>query len=447
MITRRQALATVAAPLWAQPAARPNFVFILVDDLRWDALGSTGLSWMKTPHVDRIAREGMTFQNAFVTTPLCSPARASFLTGHYVHHHGVKGNGNNNELSHKLTTFPALLEKAGYDTAFIGKWHMGNDATPRPGMRRWVSFKGQGQYVDPPLNIDGKEVEAKGYVTDILSGHAASFVREKRAKPFCLFLAHKAVHGPFQPAERHKDLFKTEPLPSRPNMSYDRAGKAALLRPVVDNRKAGSPASRRSEDIARDQLRCMASIDDGVGEILRALEETHQLDNTVVIFTSDNGYFWGEHGLGDKRWAYEESIRIPLLVRYPKLVGKGVRSNALALNVDIAPTCLHLAGVEVPKGLHGRSLKEPLRGNRRTWRSSFVIEYFAEPNFPRTPTWNGIRTARYKYVRYAELPDADEMYDLTKDPYEMKNIAASAAAKPMRDRLKKELDLALARTA
>jgi len=447
MITRRNALATLAAPLLAQPAARPNFVFVLVDDLRWDALGSTGLSWMKTPNIDRIAREGMTFRNAFVTTPLCSPSRGSYLTGQYVHQHGVKGNGDNAALSHQLVTFPALLEKAGYDTAYIGKWHMGTDDSPRPGMRRWVSFKGQGQYVDPPMNIDGKQVETKGYITDLLSGHAADFIREKRTKPFCLYLAHKAVHGPFQPAERHKDLYKTEPLPSRPNMSGDRTGKAALLRPVQENRKAGAPAARRHEEIARDQLRCLASIDDGVGEILKALEETKQLDNTVFIFTSDNGYFWGEHGLGDKRWAYEESIRIPLLVRYPPLVGKGVKSDAFALNIDIAPTCLHLAGVEVPKGMHGRSLKEPLRGNRRTWRTSFAIEYFMEPNFPRTPTWNGIRTARYKYIRYPELPDADEMYDLTKDPYEMKNIAGESAVKAMRDRLRKELDAALAGTA
>ena len=446
MITRRSALAAFSSPLLAQPASRPNFVFILVDDLRWDSLGSTGLSWMKTPNIDRIAREGMTFRNAFVTTPLCSPARGSFLTGQYVHHHGVKGNGDSAALSHQLTTFPALLQNAGYDTGYIGKWHMGTDDSPRPGMRRWVSFKGQGQYVDPPLNIDGKQIEAKGYITDILSSHAADFVREKRSKPFCLYVAHKAIHGPFQPAERHKDLYKTEPLPTRPNMSDDLAGKTALLRPVEDNRKTAA-SQRRHDEIARDQLRCLASIDDGVGEILKALEETNQLDNTVVIFTSDNGYFWGEHRLGDKRWAYEESIRIPLLVRYPKLVGKGVKSEALALNIDIAPTCLHLAGVEVPKGMHGRSLKEPLRGNRRTWRTSFVIEYFAEPNFPRAPTWNGIRTARYKYIRYPELPGADEMYDLTKDPYEMKNIAADASAKLTRDRLKKELDLALARTA
>ncbi|MEP7365937.1 MAG: sulfatase [Acidobacteriota bacterium] len=455
MITRRNALATIAAPLIAgktaaQTSARPNFVFILVDDLRWDSLGCTGLSWMKTPHIDRIAHEGITFRNAFVTTPLCSPARGSFLTGHYVHHHGVKGNGDSNALSHQLITFPALLQKAGYDTGFIGKWHMGNDATPRPGMRRWVSFKGQGQYNDPPLNIDGKEVVAKGYVTDILSSHGADFVREKRDKPFCLYLAHKAIHGPFQPAERHKDLFKTEPLPARPNMSYDRAGKTALLRPVEDNRKAGAPAppsSRPHEEIARDQLRCMASVDDGVGEIIKALEETKQLDNTVFVFTSDNGYFWGEHGLGDKRWAYEESIRIPLLVRYPPLVGKGVKSDAMVLNIDIAPTFLHLARVEVPHGMHGRSFKEPMRGNRRTWRTSFVIEYFAEPNYPRTPTWNGLRTTRYKYIRYPELPGADEMYDLVKDPYEKKNIAADTAAKPTRDRLKKELDQALVRTA
>jgi len=447
MLNRRQALASLTAPLLAQSSARPNFVFVLVDDLRWDALGCTGLSWMKSPHIDRIAREGITFRNAFVTTPLCSPARASFLTGHYVHHHGVRGNSDNNALSHKLVTFPALLAKAGYDTAYVGKWHMGNDDSPRPGFRRWVSFKGQGVYNNPPLNIDGKQVAAQGYMSDLLSDHAAAFLREKRSAPFCLYLAHKAIHGPFEPAERHKDLYKTEPLPERPNRDYDRAGKTALTRPVQDIPKKASPANRRHEDIARDQLRCMASVDDGVGKLFQALEETGQLDNTVFIFTSDNGYFWGEHGLGDKRWAYEESIRIPLLVRYPKLVRPGAKSDALALNIDIAPTCLHLAGVEVPKGMHGRSLKEPLRGNRRTWRTSFATEYLAERNYPRTPTWNAIRTARYKYIRYPELPDAAEMYDLQTDPYEKKNIAASPAVKATRDRLARELDRILTATA
>lgn len=446
-LSRRAALGALASPLMGQGVARPNIVVVLVDDLRWDALGCTGLPWVKTPHIDRIAREGMAFRNAFVTTPLCSPSRASFLTGHYVHRHGVRGNRDNSALSHQLKTFPALLQKAGYDTAYVGKWHMGTDDSPRPGFRRWVSFQGQGQYNGPTLNIDGKRVETEGYITDVLSDHAAAFVRESRNKPFCLYVAHKAVHGPFEPAARHKDLYPSEPLPERPNMSYGRAGKQALLRPVEDRRKAGSPAARPRDTIARDQLRCLAAVDDGVGKLFEALEETKQLDNTVIVFASDNGYFWGEHGLGDKRWAYEESIRIPLLVRYPKLAGRGAKSDALVTNLDLAPTCLHLAGVEVPKGLHGRSLKEPLRGNRRTWRTSFVIEYFAEPNYPRTPTWQGIRNARHKFVRYPDLPGADELYDLRTDPYEMKNLAGEAAGKAVAARLRKELALQLARTA
>lgn len=419
MTTRRQALGTLAAPLFAQAAKPPNFVFILVDDLRWDALGSTGLAWSKTPNIDRIGREGMTFRNAFVTTPLCSPSRASYMTGQYAHKHGVVGNTPAGEpLSHKLTTFPKLLQNAGHETAYVGKWHMGMDDSPRPGFNRWVSFKGQGRYENPPMNIDGKQVEDTGYMTDLLSKHAAEFIEAKRSKPFCLCVAHKAVHGPFTPAERHKDWFANDTPPPRAN----REGP-----------------QERHQEIARNQMRCLAAIDDGVGRIREALEKSGELDNTVFVFTSDNGYFWGEHGFGDKRWAYDESLRIPLLVRYPALVRAGSKSDSLVLNIDIAPTFLHLAGVEVPKSMDGRSLKEPLRGNRRTWRTSFLAEYFKETNFPRVPTWRAMREARHKYVHYPEGERPDELFDLTKDPLEMTNLAGNAAAKPVLDRLKKAL--------
>ena len=419
MTTRRQALAALAAPVFAQAPKRPNFVFVLVDDLRWDALNSTGLAWSKTPNIDRLAREGMTFRNAFVTTPLCSPARASYMTGQYVHKHGVVGNTPAGEpISHQLTTFPKLLHDAGYETAYVGKWHMGMDDSPRPGFDRWVSFKGQGRYENPPMNIDGKQVEQTGYITDLLSKYAAEFAGAARSKPFCLCVAHKAVHGPFTPAERHKDLFASDTLPPRANRSG---------------------AQERHLEIARNQMRCLVSIDEGVGQIREALEKSGQLENTVFVFTSDNGYFWGEHGYGDKRWAFDESIRIPLIVRYPTLARPGSKTDSLALNIDIAPTFLHLAGVEVPKSMDGRSMKELLRGNRRTWRTSFGAEYFKEANFPNTPTWQAVRGVRHKYVHYPEGARPDELFDLSKDPLEMTNIAANPAAKPILERLKKDL--------
>lgn len=429
---RREFAGALAAPLLAQPISaqqrpRPNIVFVLVDDLRWDALGATGLAWARTPNIDRLAREGMSFRNAFVTTPLCSPARASFLTGQYARKHGVVGNTPAGEpISHKLVTFPKLLHDAGYETAYVGKWHMGTDDSPRPGFDRWVSFKGQGVYENPPLNIDGKQIEKSGYMTDILSDFAAEFLEARHEKPFCLYVSHKAVHGPFTPAPRHKDLFAGDVPPPRPNRS--------------------GPQERHLE-IARNQMRCMVSIDEGVGRMYAALEKSGQLDNTIFVFTSDNGYFWGEHGFGDKRWAYDESLRIPLIVRYPALVPRGSRSSALALNVDIAPTALHLAGVEVPKGMHGRSLKEPLRGNLRTWRTSFLAEYFKEERFPNTPTWQAVRSARHKYVRYPNGERPDELFDLVKDPYERTNLATSGAAKPFLDRMKLDLEAKLRQTA
>lgn len=438
----------------AERPARPNFVFILVDDLRHDALGVAGHPFAKTPHIDRLAREGARFRNAFVTTPLCSPSRASFLTGQYVHTNRILGNGNNNELSHKLVTFPRLLHESGYQTAYVGKWHMGNDDMPRPGFDRWVSFKGQGQFNDPELNLDGVAGRvAGGYMTDLLNEHAVEFVRRPRTKPFCLYLSHKAVHGPFTPAARHKDLFADQEIKRAPSFHDTFEGRPALTRPVPAKAnakgkgKALAAGQGSGDELIRNQLRCVVSIDEGVGALLKALEETKQLDNTLVIFTSDNGYFWGEHKLGDKRWAYEESIRIPLIMRYPKLVKAGTTPEALALNLDIAPTLLELAGSPIPREIQGRSLVPVLRGNVRGWRRSFLTEYFMEPGYPRTPSWQAVRNAQYKYIHYTELEGMDELYDLKADPYELKNLINEAGlAGPARE-LKAELERLLRETS
>ncbi len=314
---------TASAADDVKPLDRPNIVFILVDDLRYDGLSCTGSRVARTPSIDRIAGEGAIFRNAFVTTPLCSPARGSFLTGEYVHKHQVRGNGDNNALSHRLVTFPALLQKSGYETAYVGKWHMGNDDSPRPGFDHWVSFKGQGVYTDPAINVDGKLSTVSGYMTDILNDHAVAFLEKPHTKPFLLYLAHKAVHGPFTPAVRHRDLYQGATIPHVPSADDTLEGKPMLRRKVdapstkkafAKKKQGGQPGGGGHNGIALNQLRALASIDEGVGRILKILEQTRQLDKTVIIFTSDNGYLWGEHGLGDKRVAYEESIRIPLLV-------------------------------------------------------------------------------------------------------------------------------------
>ena len=446
MMTRRQALSTLGAgALAGAQGSRPNIVFVLVDDLRWDALGCTGHPAARTPHIDRIAREGVRFRNAFVTTPLCSPARGSFLTGRYVHAHGVTGNGDNAALSHQLVTFPRLLHEAGYETGYVGKWHMGTDDSPRPGFDQWVSFAGQGRYDNPPLNINGERVQTEGYMTDLLSGHSVDFLRRKREKPFCLYVGHKAIHGPFTPAERHKNDY-SGPITRAANAKDDLNGKPALTR-LLDGKPVTVPGGGSPDELIRNQMRCMNAVDDSVGAILKALEETRQLDNTLVLFTSDNGYFWGEHGLGDKRWAYEESIRIPMLARLPSRIAAGSVLSEDVLNIDVAPTMLDLAGVRIPANVQGRSML-PLLGTRQPrWRESFLIEYFEEKNFLRTPSWQGVRTPAWKYVRYAGLEGMDELYHLESDPLEMRNLIGEPGAKATLEKLKKELARLLKTTA
>ena len=429
-VTRRQAFGLLAAPLLAQAPPKPNFVFILIDDMRWDSFGYAGHPFIKTPNIDRVAREGAQFTNAFVTTPLCSPSRGSFLTGQYVQTHGVIGNTPaGGPISHKLETFPKLLQANGYETGYFGKWHMGTDASPRPGFDRWVSFRGQGVYNDPPLNIDGRETKETGYITDILSNYAAEFIEKAHTKPFCAYIGHKAIHGPFTPAARHKDLYTTEPLKIASNSTDDLKDKPAL--------KEIKPGGGSGDELIRNQLRCIASIDDGVGKLLASLEKTKQLDNTIFVFTSDNGYFWREHGLGDKRWAFDESIRIPLIIRYPKLLKPGTKIPALAANIDIAPTFLDLAGAPIPAQIQGKSLLPVLRNPKAKVRAELFCEYFQEANFPKTPNWRAIRSERYKYVHYPDLQGADEFYDLRKDPGEIKNTITDPTAKPFQARLAK----------
>jgi arylsulfatase A-like enzyme len=425
-MTRRQALAAMSAPLLAKDAVRPNFLFILTDDLRYNALGCIGHPFVKTPNIDRIAREGATFSNAFCTTPLCSPSRASFLTGRYVRSHGVLGNGDSNAISHQLITWPRLLHDSGYETCYAGKWHMGEDDTPRPGFDRWVSFKGQGTFNDPALNIDGNRIQTSGYVTDILTGHAVEFLAKKRSKPFVMYLAHKAVHNPVTPAERHKNLFANETILRAANAKDSLDGKPALQRKVKG--APGPNTTGTSDEAIRNQLRCLTSVDEGIGTILKTLEDTGQLDNTFVVFTSDNGFFWGEHRLDNKRWAYEEALRIPMVMRYPKLIRPGSKVGRMVLNVDMAPTMLELAGLKPPADVHGRSILPLLNGTVKEWRTSFLSEYFKEPNYPLVPNWQAVRNEGWKYVHYTELEGMDELYNIAADPGEMKNLIHDAPA-------------------
>jgi len=464
------ALACAALPPARASAApqRPNIIFILVDDLRWTApscmwaAGESGQPFAKTPNIDRIAAEGCKFSNAFVTTSLCSPSRASFLTGLFVHSHRVLGNGNNNELSHKLITWPMMLHDAGYETSWVGKWHMGTDPTPRPGFDHWMALPGQGQYINPRFNVDGKDTTVQGYVTDILNARALEFIKARHDKPFLLYLSHKAVHGPFTPAEKYKDLYDNVAYEHRPNakgdLSQDLEEKPALRRAeserpnqapkkkgkkkaaeaeanpnAIKGKNAFEQPNGRGDQLIKNQLRCVASIDDGVGMIFKALAETGQLDNTLIAFSSDNGYLWGEHKLGDKRAAYEESIRIPLMMRYPPMIKPGSTIDAYALNIDVAPTMTELAQAKPIPNVQGRSLLPLLKDPKNApadWRKAVFLEYFAERGFPKIPTYQAARTESWKLIHYPDLKEMDELYNLTQDPYEKHNLLYGPKKEP-----------------
>ena len=463
-MTRREMLAAALAAQarGAQPEPpRPNIVFILVDDLRWDELGCTGHPFAKTPNIDRIAKEGATFTNAFMTTPLCSPSRASFLTGQYAHTNGITDNTDRSPLSHKLITWPMLLHAAGYESAFIGKWHMGLDDSPRPGFDRWVSFPGQGTYFNPELNEDGKTARVEGYTTDLFTDRAVEFIGRERKRPFVLYLAHKALHpeviqnadgsvtrtttDEFRPAERHLKIYEGMKPPRRKNAFVPPTDKPALMRKIDDLPPLGKETAT-TDDTMLNRLRLLAAVEEGMGRILDALAKSTQLDNTRVVFTGDNGYFYGEHGLDqERRLAYEESIRMPLLVRYPKMVKAGTRINEMTLNIDIAPTMLEACGATRPASLQGRSLVPLLKGGKPVWRRSFLVEYYTDRVMPRVRNmgYQAVRTDRWKYIRYKELKDMDELYDLRSDPFEMNNRIGDPKAAKMLAELKAELDILL----
>lgn len=438
----------------------PNIVVIVVDDLRWDDIGVAGHPFVETPAIDRLAREGARFQNAFATTPLCSPSRAAILTGQYVHTNGIIDNTARDSASHRLATFAVPLAQAGYATAFIGKWHMGNDDTRRPGWTHWVAMKGQGEAINPRLNVDGERIEVPGYVTDVLTDYAVSFMRRSHERPFLVFLAHKALHpnvvqrddgsvgalqgqaAGFIPAERHRGRYANAVVPRRRNATVPLKNKPALQQtipglPPLSPDSGGTP----DRDI-RDRLEMLLGVDESLARIEQTLREMGELDNTVLIFTSDNGYFYGEHGLNEeRRLAYEESIRLPLIIRYPPLARAGSTYDQMVQTIDLAPTILALAGVTDTVTRHGRSLVPLLDGTAREWRSSVLIEYYTDNVFPRIRNmgYQALRTERHKYINYVELRGMDELYDLETDPFELENLIGTETGRQLLPRLQAEL--------
>jgi arylsulfatase A-like enzyme len=445
---------------------KPNLLVILIDDLRYDEFGAGGHPYMKTPHIDRLAAEGVMFERAFHTTPICSPNRASIMTGQYASRHGVIDNVARDAMSHRLPNYHLELQRLGYETAHLGKWHMGNDGRPRPGYDHWVSFDGHGRILDPRLNENGTYVQHKGYITDLLNDMAVRFVEREHAKPWSLFLAHKAVHpdaeqaadGTFSmvgyvAAERHRGLYGDAVFPKKPNMlSYAQVVKAKPawaeafeLKQTAQSQALLQAIHSGAQEEIRQRARMMAAVDEGVGMILGALERTGQLDDTAILFLGDNGYFFGEHGLGpERRFAYEEGIRSPFLVRFPARAKSNTRIRELVICQDIAPTLIELAGGKPGAHIQGRSLLPLLAGRRAGWRKSVLIEYWAENAMPWLVgmTYKAVRTGRYKYIHWVNRgrsDELDELYDLERDPYELKNLARSPALRAVRARLKKEL--------
>jgi len=447
-VEARQSRALGLPQLEQLPNVRPrNIVFILADDHRYDALGFMHRSMVQTPSLDRIARQGVHVKNAFVTTALCSPSRATILTGLYAHQHRVVDN--NNPIPPGTIFFPQYLQQAGYQTAFIGKWHMGGEsAAPQPGFDRWVSFRGQGTYLPSPdgLNVDGKQVPQRGYISDELTDYALDWLRNRDPrKPFFLYLSHKGVHSEFVPAERHRGRFANATF--TPPKSQTFPPELERLRPrwVRDQRNSWHGVDfpyHSTLDVGeyfKRYAETLLGVDDSVGRVLDYLESEKLADSTLVVYMGDNGFAFGEHGLIDKRTAYEESMRVPMLMQCPELFPGGRAIDQVAANLDVAPTLLAAAGLKAPPEMLGGSILPLARGEHVPWRTELLYEYYWERNFPQTPTVFALREDRYKFIRYQGLWDVDELFDLQEDPLEMRNLIAepehAARAQEMSDRM------------
>ena len=422
---------------------KPNFLFILVDDQPHDAVGfSERYPFLKTPNIDKLASEGVNIKNFFVTQSICSPSRASFLTGTYPHIHGV--NQNNKFVDPDWDTYAPYsvhLQKNGYETAHIGKIHMAHKRGKkhiRPGFDYWFSFIGQGQYFDPRVNDNGIETQEKGYITDILTKKTVDWLENKRDsnKPFSLNLWHKAVHEKHLPAPRHKDLFKNEKLPEPPHDTHKETFKG---KPEWQRRKTFGFKWKKGDIIPAELkekkwpinkyknmqlLRSLIAVDESLGKVIEALEKIGELENTVIIYSSDNGYFMGEHTFKDKRLAYENSIRVPMIIRYPRLIKENTEINEQCLNIDLAPTILDFAGIDKPDYMQGESMLDLIRGkNVKKWRKSILFEYYVDDAWPYAgPDQLAVRTKNFKLVDNFLENDIDELYDLINDPGEMNNL-------------------------
>lgn len=428
-------------------AQQKNIIFIISDDHRYDAMGfMKKIPWLETPGLDRLAAEGMHIRNAYVSTALCSPSRASVLTGMYAHSHTVVDN--TAPEPQDILYFPQLLQKAGYQTAFFGKWHMGNEGDhPRKGFNHWEGLRGQGEYYNPSLNINGKRTRFSdsAYIADIITDHALDWMKKQsKNQPYFVYLSHKGVHAMFQPAKRHKGMYKDKPVPLPPSYNLtasDEYKKHGIPEWVKEQRHSWHGVDYMYhgqfdfETFYRSYLETLMSVDESVNRILDYLKETGQDKNTIVMYMGDNGFSFGEHGLIDKRHAYEESMRVPMIVKCPSTIKPGTTTDALVQNIDVGPTFLEYANVAVPSHMQGKSFLNVLSGKTSKHRDKVFYEYYWEYHYPQTPTMFAVRSGNYKYIHYYGLWTQNELYDLEKDPHEMNNLIAE----PQHQELTKQL--------
>jgi arylsulfatase A-like enzyme len=405
--------------------AKPNFIFVISDDHRWDAMGvvqrehgdKARYPWFETPAMDRMAAEGVRFRNAFVTHSICSPGRAGFLTGQYTHVNGIMDN--DTPFPATAITHATLLRDAGYQTAYFGKWHMGPQKGQRPGFQYSASFHNQGIYTNCPFEINGVMTPTTGWVDDVSTDMAITWLREHKAKPFSMVVGFKSPHnkrGAERLPDRLRHLYEGKTTRPTPNVAI-----AAVYHKPLTAEDAGKPRGLSDNEVHLDYLRHIKGADENLGRLLAALDELKIADDTVIVYSSDNGYFLGERGLGDKRALYEEGLRLPFLVRYPRLFPKCKCVDQMVLNIDLAPTFLDLAGLPVHPGMHGKSFKDLACGNTpANWRTSFLAYYRKE--LGDTPTCYGVRTTEAKMIVYPNNPEWNEVYNLAVDPYEMKNL-------------------------
>ncbi|NIN72529.1 MAG: sulfatase-like hydrolase/transferase [Gemmatimonadetes bacterium] len=438
----------------------PNIIFIFADDHAAHAVGAYGSRLSETPNIDRLAREGMLFRNAFVTNSICAPSRAVILTGKHSHLNGVPTN--RERFDSAQVTFPKLLQAAGYQTAIIGKWHLKSEPT---GFDYWEVLPGQGTYYNPDFRTPAGVLEHTGYVTDIITDKVLEWLERGRdpEKPFVLMYQHKAPHRRWEPGPEQLTLFDDVTIPEPTTLFDDYSGRASpaavqemtiaqhlyesdlkLVPPSQLNdeqlglwnaayepkNQAFREANLAGADLVRwkyqrylkDYLRTITSIDDNLGRLLDYLDRSGLAENTVVIYSSDQGFYLGDHGWYDKRWMYEESLRMPLIVRWPRVVEPGSQNSDLVQNLDFAETFLEMAGVAVPPEMQGRSLLPLLHGETPDdWRDAIYYHYFEYPAVHMVRRHYGVRTMRYKLIYYYEI-DEWELFDLERDPDELSSV-------------------------